>query len=322
MGDGALGNLVQTGFLDQHERFERPSVRVSTLAHLCGREGHVAETVEPDMRELWPVATQGECLSERIECFLRSAQENVRCAEGAAGAEEPAGALAFLGGVDELGVAQHPVDSVGGDGTADNRECGPERRCSVGGCYVERLPLGRGDEPPRPDRIAEQRGHPGCGDRELGVGFDLFVGAAVEPEPQRLDPPVACELVPVLERDPSGLCEIAALLRVGERLLGASVPLAPICRPRKVDGEQLRMATFELRSEEIAEQVVVAVPPAAIVERDDERIRRARASSESAASSVPSTASQRAGVIRSRIDVPSRNVLRLSGWRPRTSSRR
>ena len=33
------------------------------------------------------------------------------------------------------------------------------------------------------------------------------------------------------------------------------------------------MATVELRSEEIAEQVVVAVPPAAIVERDDERIR-------------------------------------------------
>ena len=33
------------------------------------------------------------------------------------------------------------------------------------------------------------------------------------------------------------------------------------------------MATVELRSEEVTEQVVVAVPPAAIVERDDERIR-------------------------------------------------
>ena len=33
------------------------------------------------------------------------------------------------------------------------------------------------------------------------------------------------------------------------------------------------MATVELRSEELAEQVVVAVPPAVIVERDDERIR-------------------------------------------------
>ena len=33
------------------------------------------------------------------------------------------------------------------------------------------------------------------------------------------------------------------------------------------------MATVELRSEEVAEQVVVAVPLAAIVERDDERIR-------------------------------------------------
>ena len=33
------------------------------------------------------------------------------------------------------------------------------------------------------------------------------------------------------------------------------------------------MATLELRSEEIAEEVVVAVPLAAIVERDDERVR-------------------------------------------------
>ena len=75
------------------------------------------------------------------------------------------------------------------------------------------------------------------------------------------------------ERDPAGLREIAALVRVGERLVRASVQLAPICCPLQVHGEQLRMATVELRPEEIAEQVVVAVPPAAIVERDDERIR-------------------------------------------------
>ena len=117
------------------------------------------------MCELRPTATEGECLAERVECFLGSAQENVRCTEGAAGAEEPAAALALLGGVDVFGVAQHPVDSVGGDGTADNRERGAKRRCPVDGWDVERLALGRGDEPPRLDRIAEQGGHPGCRDR-------------------------------------------------------------------------------------------------------------------------------------------------------------
>ncbi len=75
------------------------------------------------------------------------------------------------------------------------------------------------------------------------------------------------------ERDSAGLREIAALVRVGKRLLGASVQLAPGCCPLQVHGEQLRMATLELRSEEITEQVVVAEPLAAIVERDDERIR-------------------------------------------------
>ena len=57
-----------------------------------------------------------------FECFLRSAEKNVRRAESAAGAQEPAAARALLGGVDVLRVAQHAVDSVGGDGATDNRE--------------------------------------------------------------------------------------------------------------------------------------------------------------------------------------------------------
>ena len=75
------------------------------------------------------------------------------------------------------------------------------------------------------------------------------------------------------ERDPAGLDEIAARVRVGERLVRPAVPLAPARRARQVHGEQLRMVALELAPEEIAEQVVVAVPLAAIVERDDERVR-------------------------------------------------
>ena len=61
-------------------------------------------------------------------------------------------------------------------------------------------------------------------------------------------------------------------MRVGERLARRAVPLAPICCPLQVHGQQLRVAPLELRTEEIAEQMVVAIPLAVIVERDDEGI--------------------------------------------------
>ena len=50
------------------------------------------------------------------------------------------------------------------------------------------------------------------------------------------------------------------------------MPLAPIRCPCQVYGHQLRVAPLELRPEEIAEEMVIAIPPATIVERDDERI--------------------------------------------------
>ena len=53
---------------------------------------------------------------------------------------------------------------------------------------------------------------------------------------------------------------------VGERLARRAVPLAPICCPLQVHGQQVRVAPLELRTEEIAEQMVVAIPLAVIVE--------------------------------------------------------
>ncbi len=58
VGDRALGDLVEPRFLDQQERLECKSLRVSMLADLCGCECHVAEAVEPYVCELWPIATQ------------------------------------------------------------------------------------------------------------------------------------------------------------------------------------------------------------------------------------------------------------------------
>ena len=85
--------------------------------------------------------------------------------------------------------------------------------------------------------------------------------------------PAACELVPVRKRDAAGMSEIAGLMRVGERLARRSVHLTPTCCSSEVYGEQLRVAPLELRTEEISEQVVVAIPLALIIERDDEGIR-------------------------------------------------
>ncbi len=126
----------------------------------------------------------------------------------------------------------------------------------------------------------------------------------------------------MLERDPSGLFEIAARVRVRERLLGVSVLFAPVCCPLQVDGEQLGMATLELGSEEFAEEVVVAVPLAAIVERDDERVR-ARKGPERIGGVVGAehrVAEGRRHPVEDRCAEQER--LRLSGCRPRTSSRR
>jgi hypothetical protein len=75
------------------------------------------------------------------------------------------------------------------------------------------------------------------------------------------------------ERDAAGLTEIAALVRIDERLVRRSVQLAPTRRPPPVQGEQLRVATIELPPQEIAEQMVVAVPLAVIVDRHDEGVR-------------------------------------------------
>ena len=75
------------------------------------------------------------------------------------------------------------------------------------------------------------------------------------------------------KRDSAGLSEIAAVMRVGEGLARGSVRLAPACRSRQVHGDQLRVAPLELRTEELAEQMVVALPLAVIVERDDEGVR-------------------------------------------------
>jgi len=56
VGDRAVGRLVQVCFGDQPGRFDRPSLHVSPIAHLCGREGQIAEADDPRVGELGLVA--------------------------------------------------------------------------------------------------------------------------------------------------------------------------------------------------------------------------------------------------------------------------
>ena len=122
VGDGALGDVAEMRFLDQLERFDGASCRVSPIVDLGGREGHVAETEGPYVCELWAVVRKSECLTEHVDRLLRSAQENVRRPQRTTGADQPAGARRLLRRVGELGVTQHPVDPVGSDRGSDDGE--------------------------------------------------------------------------------------------------------------------------------------------------------------------------------------------------------
>ena len=169
VGDRAVGRLVEVCLGDQPGRFDRPSLRVSPIVHFCGREGQIAETEDPRVGELGLVAGQSECLPQHRDRLLRPAQENVRHSHSATAAEKPSGARLLLGRVDELSIAQHLRDAVRSQGSPDVRESRAKRRCPVGGCHVERPPLGRSDEPPRPGRIAKIPEDPRGRDRQLRV---------------------------------------------------------------------------------------------------------------------------------------------------------
>ncbi len=58
-----------------------------------------------------------------------------------------------------------------------------------------------------------------------------------------------------------------------ERRLGITVPLVPVSGPAVQNAEQLRLAFGEFPSEQVAEQVVVAVPHTLLIERNQEEIR-------------------------------------------------
>ena len=93
--DGALGQLIEMRLLDQPERFDHPSLRVSPIVRLGGREGQIAETEDPHVGELGSIARQRERLAERIDRLLRPAQEHVRRPPRATGAEHPSGPACF-----------------------------------------------------------------------------------------------------------------------------------------------------------------------------------------------------------------------------------
>ena len=101
-----------------------------------------------------------------------------------------------------------------------------------------------------------------------------------------------------------------------------AVPLEPVGGATVELGDELGVVQLELAPEQLAEEVVTAVPAAVAFEWDDERARPSSSSSASAESFVFSTASQSRPHIRSSTDVRRRKDNRSGGSCDRHSERK
>ena len=168
-------------------------------------------------------------------------------------------------------IGQHLDESVVADQRPQIGERGADRRRPVGRWSVERELLGGVDETVR-FRFAQEGGHPARGDAERRIGGDLVVGRALDPGSKRVDLPRPDQPGTMPERYPAGEREVAAALRVVQRLVdGAVFEVPDRCSVQQrvpFGGAD----PFELVVEEFTEQVVKPIPPALVVERHDEQV--------------------------------------------------
>ena len=165
-----------------------------------------------------------------------------------------------------LDTVRHHVRPQGGDPGLDRGAAIRER--DRRGC-----PVGESEPPLGLCRPPRQRADPGSVDGERGVPRQLVVAEPAEPLLQGLHPAV------VVERQRKGVDQagdgvrLAGSVPVDDRRLRQVVGDAPGHRATVERGHHVRLAALELVPQQLAEQVVVAIPLAAPVERHHEAVR-------------------------------------------------
>ena len=172
-----------------------------------------------------------------------------------------------------LRVRERALDAVRHHGRAQSGDPGLDRGAAVrerdgrGGPIGEREPsLGIGRPP-------GQRAHPGAEDGDRGEPHQVVVVEPLEPLLEGLQAPAVVEPQCEPGDQPGDGGRLARGLAVEDRRLQQVIGHAPGHRAGVERGHRLGLAALELAPQELAEQVVVAVPLASPVERHDEAVR-------------------------------------------------
>ena len=189
-----------------------------------------------------------------------------------------------------------------------------------GGIVVQQLDRAqRADVGARDLPVAEE-GHAARED-ELEIVVDALLRNAVEPAHHRLAVAAEHPRHPVLKHDADAAIDVVRRQRVLERRLRHPVRLVPR-RRTLVELRDLARGgrACEMVLQQRGEEMVIPVPVAHVVERDEKRFAASSCWSIASLSLRWRTASQRGGLRRGRIDVASRNWRTSGGWRSSTSS--
>ena len=163
---------------------------------------------------------------------------------------------------------------------------------------------------------------PGLGQAEADVGHHGVGRQELQPALGG-DGPAAAQVVrPVLGDQVGRLLQVARADRVVHSVVHRALGQMPGRRPPVQLGDLRRRRQRQLVLEQLAEQVVVAIPLAAVVQRHEEEVERSSSARMRAEPSTPATTSQRGPESRLSTEVRSRKSRRSGGSPSSTSSAR
>ena len=149
---------------------------------------------------------------------------------------------------------------------------------------------------------------------DVGLGGHLLGREPVDPASDRFGASALQELVPVSGDQIDRGADIAGRRGMLDRLVHLTLVRVPGRRPLVERPNGLRMRLTELMPQQVAEEVVVAVPLPLGVEGDDEQVCALEVLQEGRCVLSRVTAAHSGAERRSRIDVCRRNSRTASGW--------